>query len=380
MKVLMQARPDIFTDKGGDTVQLLETAKALRLLGVSVEISTEFAPDLTGYDVIHLFNLKLVESTYLQMLNAKKQGKPVALSPIYWRLTEEEQKQFTKQYIEIYGKFKAIYLQCAKDMLKNADVLHPLISFFTRISKVKRYQPALFYKLRKVLGEEKMQREVLEGSDILLPNAKAEMGLILRDFGVSKDYIIVPNGARSYFENGNPDHFEKKYGLRNFVLCVARIEERKNQLYVIRALKDTGIPLVLIGKGREPYLSPCKKEGKKGVYFLGHVEGEDLANAYAAAKVHVLASWYETPGLSSLEAALAGCNIVITAKGATEEYFGNYAEYCDPASIDSIRKAIIRALSREPSDELRNIIKTKYNWKVAAERTLEAYNAILSGR
>ena len=113
---------------------------------------------------------------------------------------------------------------------------------------------------------------------------------------------------------------------------------------------------------------------------MGHVEGEDLANAYAAAKVHVLASWYETPGLSSLEAALAGCNIVITAKGATEEYFGNYAEYCDPASIDSIRKAIIRALSREPSDELRNIIKTKYNWKVAAERTLQAYNAILSGR
>ncbi len=56
-------------------------------------------------------------------------------------------------------------------------------------------------------------------------------------------------------------------------------------------------------------------------------------------------SWFETTGLSSLEAAAMGCNIVITRKGDAYEYFGDYAYYCDPESPDSIFKAIEKAAS-----------------------------------
>ena len=44
--------------------------------------------------------------------------------------------------------------------------------------------------------------------------------------------------------------------------------------------------------------------------WLGRLDHHDplLASAYAAARVFALPSWFETPGLAALEAALAGCS------------------------------------------------------------------------
>lgn len=377
MKILMQARQDIFVDKGGDTIQLLRTKEALQRKDIEVEITSEYNIDLSEYDIIHLFNLKGIEFTYLQFLNAKKQKKPLVLSPIYWKLYNEEKKQFQNQIILIYGKTKTKYLQKIKEGLKKISLLYPIISWYTKINKKHRYQPPMFYRLRREIGEKQMQMEVLQGTDILLPNSEDEIEMLFKNFGIVKDYIIVPNGVDLKYEKGRAEDFYKKYGIRNFILCVARIEERKNQLSVIRALKNTNFPLVFIGEPREPYFSICKREAVKNVYFLGHIEGNELRSAYAAAKVHVLASWYETPGLSSLEAALAGCNIVVSTKGSTKEYFKNYAEYCDPGNIVSIRDAILRALKKPYTDNLKKFIKRHYVWDKAAKKTLEAYNRVI---
>ncbi|MDI6808600.1 MAG: glycosyltransferase family 4 protein [Candidatus Eisenbacteria bacterium] len=377
MKILMQSRFDLLADKGGDTVHVLKTKEELEKLGVSVDVSTEFAPDLKQYDLVHLFNLKLVESTYLQFLNARRQEKPVCFSPIYWRLTEEESGQFHKQQLFAYGRLKVIHLQRAKERLKKIEGLWPLFSWYTRKLKTKRFQPAEFYRLRREPGEKRMQLEVLCGSAILLPNSESEMSMVREYFGVEKDYIVVPNGVDPCFENGNADAFCNKYHLRDFILCVARIEERKNQLSIIRALGDMSIPLVFIGAKREPYFSRCAREAGGNVHFLGHMEGVDLADAYAAARAHVTASWYETPGLSNLEAALAGRSIVVSTKGSTRDYFGDHAEYCDPYDVNSIREAVVRALERRPSKELRELVRSKYSWEKAAQSTLTAYQKAL---
>jgi len=92
----------------------------------------------------------------------------------------------------------------------------------------------------------------------------------------------------------------------------------------------------------------------------------------------VLASWFETAGLSSLEAAAMGCNVVITRKGDAHEYFGDEAEYCDPASPTSIREAIERAASSEPNLLLQQKIYSDFTWSKAASRTFEAYTAALN--
>ena len=88
MKILMQSRYDILTKRGGDTVQMEQTKKALEVLGVIVDVNC--SPDVTlkDYDVVHLFNLDWIQETYRQAKNAKSQNKPYVLSPIHHRLRD----------------------------------------------------------------------------------------------------------------------------------------------------------------------------------------------------------------------------------------------------------------------------------------------------
>jgi glycosyltransferase involved in cell wall biosynthesis len=86
----------------------------------------------------------------------------------------------------------------------------------------------------------------------------------------------------------------------------------------------------------------------------------------------------ETPGLSSLEAAAMGCNIVVTRKGDTYDYFENYAFYCEPDDVNSIKQAIDKAFTSEVNPKLKQKILDNYTWEKTAEETYKAYQKILN--
>src|SRR3954454_23265973 len=69
---------------------MVQTAEALRALGVTVDVSLDKDVDLAGYDVVHMFNLTRPQDAYPQMRNAKRQGRATALSTIYWYSLEYE--------------------------------------------------------------------------------------------------------------------------------------------------------------------------------------------------------------------------------------------------------------------------------------------------
>ena len=73
-----------------------------------------------------------------------------------------------------------------------------------------------------------------------------------------------------------------------------------------------------------------------------------LASAYAAARVFALPCWFETPGLAALEAALAGCAVVITPYGSTREYFGDLVEYARPDRPGEIERALATCWENGP--------------------------------
>ena len=54
MKVLMQSRKNFFELRGGDTVQLEKTKMELEKLGVEVDFSLDFEPDLSNLSLIHI--------------------------------------------------------------------------------------------------------------------------------------------------------------------------------------------------------------------------------------------------------------------------------------------------------------------------------------
>jgi glycosyltransferase involved in cell wall biosynthesis len=219
-------------------------------------------------------------------------------------------------------------------------------------------------------------------SDRILPNSRAEARQLIALFGVDPQRIrVVPNGVLETYRCASPLLFQSVYGREDFVLFVGRVERRKNPLGLIRAVRNLGLRLVVIGAApaeARGYLDQCRSEGGEAVTWLGARAHDDplLASAYAAARVFALPSWFETPGLSALEAALAGTPVVITPLGSTREYFGDRAVYAHPGKSGEIAEAVGRQWSRGRDPRLASFIASHYLWPRVAQETAEVYDQV----
>jgi len=111
--------------------------------------------------------------------------------------------------------------------------------------------------------------------------------------------------------------------------------------------------------------------------YVGNLSDNELIKAYQMANVHALPSWFETPGLSSLEAAACGSNIVSTTVGTAREYFGDKVQYCQPGDIADLRNAVQRAVSMPRNKDLSNTIWDKFTWTQSAKQTISGYLDII---
>lgn len=356
MRVLMISRPTLFSVSGGDTVQVKETARALTALGIDVEIKlADEDIDYSGYDLLHFFNV--IRPNAIRT-HAKRSGLPYLISTVFVDYSEIEQKYKGKLYKTLHG-------------LAGSDGLE----YLKTVARTVKNNESIIDKGYLLRGHRKSVEEQLNGANMLLPNSESEFRRLKARYRFENDYRVIPNGVSDrFFQDSDP---EKKSG----VLCVGRIEVIKNQLNLIKAVKNTDIQLSIIGQpapNHLAYYEACKAEAGDNVAFLGQQPVEAVIEAMRAAKVHALPSFFETTGLSSLEAGAMGCNLVITAKGDTEEYFGDNAYYCEPDQPDSILKALNEALKAPVNQSLRELIDTKYRWKITGEKTLEAYKHVLA--
>jgi glycosyltransferase involved in cell wall biosynthesis len=366
LKVLMQNRVDAFECPGGDTVSMLHLQEQLMKMGVRIDVSLELNPDCSSYDVVSLFNIVRVHETYAQFRNAKRQGKRVVVMPIYWDFSELDLKGRN----HFVGSVRKLIGRNGLEFLKN----------MVRISIDRRQRQLLTYQIRRSYAQQ--QREVITRADIVTPNSYMEADILKKEMGDFASQVVY-NGVSENFQNGDGKQFKSKWDLpyEKFGLCIGRFDERKNQLGLIRALKEIRIPIVFIGDpgpNHRAYLDKCRKEAESTFFvFLPHLSHEELINAYHAAHMHVQSSWLETPGLTNLEAGLAGCNLVLSDRGSVREYFGNAAWYCEPDNSASIRSAVKSAFAapRQFHSKLTSRILDHFTWRRSARAMLDAYNA-----
>ena len=125
---------------------------------------------------------------------------------------------------------------------------------------------------------------------------------------------------------------------------------------------------------RGDYARECRRAGEGLVTWLGRLDHTIplLASAYAAARVFALPSWFETPGLAALEAALAGCAVVITPYGSTREYFGDLVGVRPPAPARRRSAAPSGHAGIDgPDPRLAPRVATHYLWPNVAQITAE---------
>lgn len=358
MRTALIARSTLYTIPGGDTVHITETAAQLKKLGVHAAICLTDQPiDYAAYDIFHFFNLTRPADI---LFHLDRISVPVVLTPIFIDYSGYDRHHRQGMPGRLLRSFPADaneYIKTVSRAIKGTDVLQS-----------RRY----LWR-----GQRHSIREILEKTDLLLPNSLSEYKALSDKYGYEKDYRIVPNGINSdLFPAAGITSKDDK-----LVICAARIEGIKNQLNLIRALNHSTFKLLIIGSpapNQHSYYRQCRKEAAANIVFTGPLSQQELALYYAKAKVHVLPSWFETCGLSSLEAAAMGCGIVITEKGYTRDYFGEEAFYCEPGEPGTIKEAVERAAIAGSTVRLQEKIRTDYTWEKAATITLEAYQKVIA--
>jgi glycosyltransferase involved in cell wall biosynthesis len=232
------------------------------------------------------------------------------------------------------------------------------------------------------------QRRVLNGADAVTPNSGMEADL-LRNLTPRFTCRVVPNGVDpDVILGASGEEFVRTHRIPfpKFGVCVGRFDERKNQLGLIRALRGAAIPVVFIGApgpNYRSYYERCRREADGGPFlFLPAMPQPELAGAYAAAHLHVQASWLETPGLTNLEAGVAGCNLALSDRGSVREYFGDRAWYCDPGEPASIRAAAAGAFAapRGQHAAVRDTILNEFTWERSARALHRVYREVVADR
>ena len=310
LRVLVQNRADSETCPGGDTVQMDWTMRFLRERGHDVCLSFDSDLDLSGFDVVHLFNLTRPIETFAQAENARRQSKPMVLSSVYWDL--------------------------ASAVPWHA---HPF--------------PRNWYHLIRPRGprswaQRGMQKMILQQAEFVFPNSEAEKTHLLDRFhGLSSERLrVVKNGVAPQPTDSITTTPTSEY--RGTFVCAGAIGPRKNQLNLVRAFSR--LPderLCVIGQtaaGCAAYDRAVRRAAGANISFHRTMPHAEMGAVLREARALVQPSYIETPGLSAMEAAAAGTPIVVADVAPVREYFGALGHTCDPASPSSIAAACRAAI------------------------------------
>lgn len=373
MKVLLWTRSDCFKAKGGDMIQVENTYLELKKLGVDVTVSDKNNQDITEFDIVHLFQLDWTPETYLHANKAHKLKKKIIVSPIHHNV--DEVKKFDNEYVFGLRRISKILFvdQFQRDTFKN---------IYRSILDINKALPTLYSML---IGLKEMNRRVLEWADCVLVQTKLEAEDLKKTYEVDFDWKIIPNGVSEIYTDKNKisNHFD----FEDYIVCVGRIEPRKNNLSIIAAVKELrketnkDIKLVFVGKKSTKHkeytsLFDLEVEKNKWIVFNNYVSYSAMPAIYKYAKVCVSASWFETTGLTLLEGLFMGANAVSTSPRA-REILGDLCSYCEPDNINSITKALNKEYFKV-RPKLPLSFREEYTWSNTAEKTLKIYRKILN--
>lgn len=342
MKVGFIAPMSIAAVNGGVRAQALNTIKHLKAFGVEPILLSPW-DEIKSYnlDLIHVFGASIENAGIVDQFDAM--GIPMVLSPIFYSN-------------------------------RSAEVIRRAIKF-------EKYLSFLGSGIRSDFS---IKADICFKCSFIFPNTTDEAELISDGFQIpDKKIEVIPNGVEDRFAHSDPELFIEKYGMKDFVLFTGQAgAPRKNVIKLLEIAPQLEVPIVIIGSlYQDEYGNRCRELAEKAVNItlietLPH-NSDLLASAYAASKVFVLPSQYETPGIAAMEAALAGSKIVITERGGTKDYFDNYAEYINPDSASSLLNGLKKALDSASSETLKDYILDNFSWQKVAKKTANQYKRLL---
>ncbi len=143
-----------------------------------------------------------------------------------------------------------------------------------------------------------------------------------------------------------------KYNLpETFILNVGTIENRKNLMLIVKALKHLDESVHLVAVGRESsYANEVKSyalaHGLEGrLHILPGVPLADLPALYQSAAIFAYPSFFEGFGIPIIEALHSGVPVVAATGSCLEEAGGPHSAYIDPNNDEQLADVVRKIMS-----------------------------------
>lgn len=182
---------------------------------------------------------------------------------------------------------------------------------------------------------------------------------------------------RSHLTQGHPD--------ATLLLYVGRLSAEKEINQILPVLK--AIPnsrLALVGDG--PYRQELEQIfAGTNTHFVGYLQGEALAAAFASSDAFLFPSRTETLGLVLLEAMAAGCPVVAARSGGIPDIVTDGVNGClfEPTDINGLQIATQNLLQN--SEKSKGMLSQnarqeaeRWGWSAATKNLQQHYDAVLT--
>lgn len=177
-------------------------------------------------------------------------------------------------------------------------------------------------------------REALLASDAVVAPSRAMADALQTEYGRLARVRVIPNGRRT----AEP-HTCKK---RCLVLAAGRLwDEAKNLQRLAAVAPAVPWPICIAGPDRAPGGAPA---AFVNVRSLGMLRETAMRRWFARAAIYALPARYEPFGLSVLEAAQAGCALVLGDIPSLRENWDGAALFAAPDDDDALRDALRRLI------------------------------------
>jgi glycosyltransferase involved in cell wall biosynthesis len=331
MKILIDHQLPFALAHGGLQIQIEQTKTALEKIGADVEYLRFWDPEQQG-DILHVFGR--YSKTYIEL--AQRKGMSVVMSDL---LSETGSRS-------------------RRTLLAQKGLIHT----------ARRLLPAAFLS--------RMGWESFKAADRVVALTDWEARLMVELFDADKSKIeVVPNGVEDcFFLESPPESHE------DWLLCTGTITPRKRTLELAEAAVAGKVKIRIVGKPyseQDPYYREFLRiwtTNREFIDFSGPIDDRtELARAYSRARGFVLFSLFESLSLSALEAAAAGCRMLITDLPWARTTFGKNAAYCSPRATAAESGRILRNFSE--AIEFQPKPEKPLRWVEVADRLLLIYDS-----
>lgn len=302
------------------------------------------------------------------------------------------------------GKFSR-QLQMGKDaQVENCNIFHglsgelPLKWGSAPIKKVVTIHDVIFLKYPQFYSffDRKIHtwkfKKACNQADLVIAISEQTKKDIMHYFNTPEEKIRVVyqtchDAFKKEYTAAELSEVAHKFALpEEFILNVGTIEERKNLFSVVKAIKGTNVPLVVVGKEtaytKKIHRFIAQNNMQQQVIFLKNVGMEELAKIYQLATVFIYPSLYEGFGIPIIEALFSKTPVITSNLSCLPEAGGQDSLYVNPKNEADIRAKILHLWEnlseRQRRSEKSFAFVQKFSEEQIAKDLIKVYHELLA--